>query len=137
MKRNLTIATILTAAGLSAAGMAYAAGTGAQAGAQGSGMTEAQMFQNAKISLQQATDIAKKELPGTLQSIGFNDENGKGMYEATVIDASGAASIVKIDADTGAVLGKGLASSMQDEQGESGENGENGGNGENGESENG
>ena len=67
------------------------------------------------MKLDEAGKIALREVPGTLAAIGFNDENGKGVYEAMVIGADGQPSIVKIDADTGAVLGKGLAAYFDDE----------------------
>ena len=80
------------------------------------GESEEQMFLESRISLKQATDIALKEVPGTVSAVVFNDENGKGVYEAMVVAKDGQSSIVKIDADTGAVLGKGLASLMDDEE---------------------
>ena len=74
------------------------------------------MFLASRISLKQATDIALREVPGTVSAVGFNDENGKGVYEAMVVAKDGQSSIVKIDANTGAVLGKGLALLMDDEE---------------------
>lgn len=109
MKRQLILTTVLTAMSISGAGLAMAAS------GENAGMTESQMFQAAKVSLDQATQITLKEVPGALSAIGFNDENGKGVYEAMIVGANGQASIVKIDADTGAVLGKGLASNFDDE----------------------
>ncbi|GAB4387330.1 PepSY domain-containing protein [Albidovulum sp.] len=117
MKRNLILATMLTAVSVSAAGLAANAATTAT---NNGGMTEEQMFQAAKVKMDQASQIALKEAPGTLSAIGFNDENGKGVWEAMVIGADGKASIVKIDADSGAVLGKGLAANFDDEDGEQG-----------------
>lgn len=121
MQRKLIIATVLAAIGVSGAAMA--------AGKTNSAATEAQMFQSAKVKLDQAGQIALKQVPGTLAAIGFNDENGKGVYEAMVVDAKGQATIVKIDADSGAVLGSMLASNS-DEEDQNGvendaENGEN------------
>ena len=80
------------------------------------GQSEEQMFLASRISLKQATDIALREVPGTVSAVGFNDENGKGVYEAMVVAKDGQSSIVKIDANTGAVLGKGLALLMDDEE---------------------
>ncbi len=113
MKRSIITLTTIAALGLSAAGPVFAEQSDNDSNANG--QTEAQMFQAAAVSLQQATDIAMKEVPGTLAGIGFNDENGVGVYEAVIVGADGAESIVKIDANTGAVLGKGLASVMDDE----------------------
>jgi len=119
MKRHTILLTVTTALGLSAAGVALANQTETVDSTQ----TEARMFQAAKISLKGASSIALKEVPGTLSAIGFNDENGRGIYEAIVVTADGSTSIVKIDANSGAVLGKGLASVMNDGQDE-GENGQ-------------
>lgn len=112
MKLNLILATVLTTVGNSSAGLAMAAGTGTEGTTV---MSEAQMFQAAKVTLDQASQIALKEVPGTLAAIGFNDENGKGVYEAMIVGADGQPSIVKIEADSGAVVGKGLASYFDDE----------------------
>lgn len=125
MQRKLILATVLTAIGITGASHVLASGNktgGSQA------MTEAQMFQAAKVKLEDAAKIALREVPGTLAAIGFNDENGKGVYEAMVIGADGQPSIVKIDADTGAVLGKGLAANFDDEDGEHEKGGEHGDN---------
>lgn len=112
MQRRLIVATVLTAIGVSSAGIAMAAGSET---AGETGNSEIQMFQAAKVTLDQASQIAMKEVPGRLIALGFNDENGKGVYEATILGADGQASIVKIDADSGAVLGKGLAGYFDDE----------------------
>ncbi|MFZ1727502.1 MAG: PepSY domain-containing protein [Albidovulum sp.] len=123
MKRNFALATLLAAIGISAPAMSFA-----ESHSKKEDMTEQQMLQSAKISLARATEIAKKELPGTLASIGLEDENGKVMYEAKVVGTDGAVSFVKIDAGTGAVLSKGLASADdegQDTGDEDTENGEN------------
>tara|TARA_R110002124_G_scaffold67294_4_gene182837 strand:+ start:529 stop:921 length:393 start_codon:yes stop_codon:yes gene_type:complete len=113
MKRIALI--MVTVSGLAAAPLAAVA----QSDTAKTGPTEAQMFLKAKVSLQKATDIALKEIPGTLSGIGFNDENGKGLYEAHIVAADGQSSTIKIDADTGAVLSKGLASLMDDEENDS------------------
>ncbi len=61
MKCNLILATMLTAVGISAAGLAANAGTTT---AGNGGMTEEQMFRAAKVKLDQASQIALKEAPG-------------------------------------------------------------------------
>lgn len=127
MKRSIITLTTIAALGLSAASPVLAQQSDNDTTANG--QTEAQMFQAAAVSLQQATDIAMKEVPGMLAGIGFNDENSVGVYEAVIVGADGAESIVKIDANTGAVLGKGLASVMDDEGDD--ENGVENGEGEN------
>ncbi|MEC3863108.1 PepSY domain-containing protein [Mesobacterium sp. TK19101] len=118
MQRKLILATIVTAIGVTGAGLAANAGTSNETN---DAMTEAQMFQAAKVSLDQASQIALKEVPGTLAAIGFNDENGKGVYEAMVIGADGQPTLVKIDADAGTVLGKMLASAEDEDDGENDE----------------
>lgn len=115
MQRKLILASVMTAIGISGASLALAAGNNA---GNSTAMTEAQMFQAAKVKLDEAGKIALREVQGTLAAIGFNDENGKGVYEAMVIGADGQPSIVKIDADTGAVLGKWLAANFDDEDGD-------------------
>lgn len=77
--------------------------------------SETRMAMAAKISLAQAQDIALAQHSGTLAAIGFNDENGRGVYEATVIGTDGQGWLVKLDADTGAILGQGLAALIDDE----------------------
>jgi uncharacterized membrane protein YkoI len=92
-------------------GAALAANTAEQAPRS----TEAQLAQAATLGFDQARQAVTKELPGRLLALGLNDENGAPVYEATVLGADGKASIVKIDAATGAVLGKGLAANFGDE----------------------
>lgn len=126
MKR--TARFLMAMASLSVVPMAALAETHSASSAQ----SEAQMFAAAKLSLNQASDIALKEIPGKLAAVGFNDENGKGVYEATIHTADGQMSIVRIDANTGAILGKGLASVMDEEgDGEKADLAENGDNGDN------
>lgn len=127
MQRKLILATVLTAMGVSGANVALAQNANAEN--EAADVPQEQLFMAATVSLDQASQIALKEVPGTLAAIGFNDENGKGVYEALVVAADGQASIVKIDATSGAVLGKGLASVMDDE----GDGGEDGGENEGGE----
>jgi len=124
MKRIALI--MVTATGLVAAPLAAVA----QSDMPKNDSAEGQMFLKAKVSLQSASNIAIKQVPGTLSSIGFNDENGKGVYEAIVVAADGQSSIVKIDANSGDVLSKGKASAGEDGENDSAdrnnENGENG-----------
>lgn len=112
MKRNLILATVLAAAGASAAGLAMAAGTSTT---EGKAQTELQLFQSAKVNLDAASQIALREVPGALAGIGFNDEDGRGVWEARVLGAGNQPSIVKIDADNGAVLDKGPASQFAED----------------------
>lgn len=112
MQRKLIVVSVLTAIGVSGANVAMAETNTEN---QAADVPQEQLFMAATVSLDQASQIALKDVPGTLASIGFNAENGKGVYEALVVAADGQASIVKIDANTGTVLGKRLASVMDDE----------------------
>lgn len=125
MQPKLILATSLAVLSFSSAGGAFAQ-TSTQNGT--ADVPQEQLFMSAKVTLDQAKQIALKEVPGTVSAIGFNDENGAGVYEATVVDANGQASIVKIDANTAAVLAKGQASLIGDEgEGGGNDNEQNGG----------
>lgn len=123
MQRKLIITPLLAAIGISGASMAVAESHTENIA---NDVPQEQLFMAAKVTLDGATQIALKEVPGTLSAIGFNDENGMGVYEAVIVGADGQSSIVKIDANTGAVLGKGLAANFDDEDGDH-ENGDRGG----------
>lgn len=92
---------------------------------------EAALMAQAKITLAGAGDMAVKLHPGTLAEIGFNDENGQGVYEAHVVDGTGKTWIVKIDAVSGDTLAMGDATLIGD--GEMADNGEGGDAGSDGE----
>ncbi|MFZ1727501.1 MAG: PepSY domain-containing protein [Albidovulum sp.] len=112
MKRNFVLTTVVMAIGLVTPGVTFA-----HSHKEHSGMTEQQLLENVKISKEQATEIATTQFGGTPSSIDLTDENGKMMYEAKMIGRNGGAYMVKIDAQTGAILGKGLALAMGDEGG--------------------
>ena len=84
MKKSLTLAALVTAAGF----------FGANSAAAENAAMDAQAFQNAAISMQAATDIAMKEVAGTLGGIAFSVENGQSIYEATIFTAEGASYVV-------------------------------------------
>jgi len=113
MKNAKVIVTLATVLGLSTAGVVYATGTKDET--DSSMASEIQLLQTAKISLSKAGEIALGKAPGKLAAIGFNDENGKGVYEVTIVGADNAATLVKVDGTTGAVLASGLVASMEDE----------------------
>lgn len=116
MQRKLILASMLAFAGLAGAGGAMAQSTAQSTTQNGTAdVSQEQLFMSAKVSLDQAKQIALKQVPGTISAIGFNDENGMGVYEATVVGADGTASIIKIDANTAAVLASGQASLIGDE----------------------
>jgi hypothetical protein len=87
------------------------------ASAQQAEVSESALFQSATVSLKTASDTALATVGGTLAGIEFNDENGAGVYEATIIDANGVSWTVKIDAMTGQVLAQGQSALMDDEDG--------------------
>ena len=74
------------------------------------------MFSSAPIKLDQAGQIALKAAPGELAAIGFNDENGIGVYEASVVAKDGTVTVLKIDARSGKVLATASSSSIGSEQ---------------------
>ncbi len=106
MKTKILIASTLTVLGLTAAGAALASNHGEQSLA-----VETQMLHAAKISLDQAKNIAQNAVPGTVSGVSFNDENGKGVWEADIVDAKKQAYTVKIDAMSGKILSQGLENS--------------------------
>jgi len=73
---------------------------------------EAQMFQSATVSLEQAGQSALKVHTGDLAAVSFNDEDGRGIYETTVVGADGEPWTVKIDAKTGEILASGVTAMM-------------------------
>lgn len=127
MKRKLVLATVLTTMGISGAGFALAETKNAS---EASDQAEVQMFQAAKLDLNGASQKALAAQPGKLMEIGFNDENGKGVWEATILDTKGTAMVLQLDANSGAVLASGPESKFeadgdhQDEGAEHDEDGE-------------
>ncbi|MFC2967978.1 PepSY domain-containing protein [Acidimangrovimonas pyrenivorans] len=122
MKRKLVLAAALAGVALPAIGLV-------QANAQGNTpISEVQMALAAPVKLDQAGQIALKAAPGTLAQIGFNDENGAGVYEASVVGTDGAVTIVRIDAQSGKVLGTTQATTLggDHEHGEQADPGQNG-----------
>ena len=110
MKRKLVLAAALSGLALPAVGIAQA-----NAQATAPKMTEAQMALASKVKLGEAGQIALKAVPGALAEIGFNDENGTGVYEASVVGRDGGVTVVKVDAQTGKVLGTAKQASLGDE----------------------
>lgn len=100
MRRKSLTAAILTAAGFSGLAAVQANAQDAQAGP-----AEAQMFLSVPIKLDLASQIARQAASGELAAIGFNDENGSAVYEASVVRKDGSVTVLKIDAQNGKVLG--------------------------------
>lgn len=88
--------------------------------------TELEMFRSASLTLQQAGETALKAHAGTLSSVSFGDENGRGAYEAIVIGSDGEPWTVLIDAKTGEVFASEKSSAMKEHEDAKGEQGENG-----------
>lgn len=104
MKTKVLLVSTLALLGVTAAGAALASNHASE-----SASTEIHLLKTAKVSLDQAGRTALGAVPGTLMDVGFNDENGKGVYEATVLDAKGQLRRVKVDAMNGQVLAQGMA----------------------------
>ena len=121
MQSKLFMATVLTVTGIVFTGTAYAEGAAENDAGEAA---QYRMFLAANVNLERASQIALTEVPGALAEIGFNDVDGRGVYEALVVSADGQASIVLIDANSGDVLGAGLASAMSDEENNNGECGD-------------
>lgn len=116
MKRKLILATVVSSIAISGAGLAMAAGSGGKAKED---MIEAQALQSAKIQLIDASRIALQATPGVLSEMGFEVENGKGVWEASVIAKDGAETDVTIAADTGKIIAKKMAADdHEDENGD-------------------
>jgi uncharacterized membrane protein YkoI len=57
----------------------------------------------AKITQQQASDAALKQVSGTVKKVELQDENGVVVYGVQIVDANGKSFDVKVDATTGNV----------------------------------
>lgn len=91
-------------------------------------VSEAALLSGAKLTLAQAGDLAIKTHGGTLSGVVFGDENGKGVFEAEVLDDKGQFWTIKIDAMTGEVLAQGAADQMEEQaDGETQDGGQDGG----------
>jgi uncharacterized membrane protein YkoI len=64
---------------------------------------QANLQQAAKLTKEEATAIALKQVPGTVKSVELEDENGTVVYGIQIIDANGKGFDVKVDAQTGVV----------------------------------
>lgn len=81
--------------------------------------SEAALLSGAKLTLADAGALAVQSYAGTLSGVVFGDENGKGVFEAEVLDAQGKFWTIKIDAVTGEILAQG-SSDMMEEQADGG-----------------
>jgi uncharacterized membrane protein YkoI len=62
---------------------------------------QANLQKAAKITQQQASDAALKQVSGTVKKVELEDENGVVVYGVQIVDASGKSFDVKVDAATG------------------------------------
>jgi uncharacterized membrane protein YkoI len=62
---------------------------------------QAKLQSAAKITQQQASDAALKQVSGTVKKVELEDENGVVVYGVQIVDASGKSFDVKVDAATG------------------------------------
>jgi uncharacterized membrane protein YkoI len=64
---------------------------------------QANLQKAAKITQQQASDAALKQVSGTVKKVELEDENGVVVYGVQIVDANGKSFDVKVDAATGNV----------------------------------
>jgi uncharacterized membrane protein YkoI len=64
---------------------------------------QANLQKAAKITQQQASDAALKQVSGTVKKVELEDENGVVVYGVQIVDANGKSFDVKVDAATGTV----------------------------------
>jgi uncharacterized membrane protein YkoI len=64
---------------------------------------QANLQKAAKITQQQASDAALKQVSGTVKKVELEDENGVVVYGVEIVDANGKSFDVKVDAATGNV----------------------------------
>ncbi len=75
------------------------------------------LFQQANVNMAQAGELALAQHAGALVSVGFNDQDGQGVWEVAIAGADGKTWIVTLDAQSGQILGQGLSGLMDDESG--------------------
>ncbi len=76
---------------------------------------DAALLAASSMTVETAGQNALKAIPGKLMAVGLNDEDGRGVFEATIVAADGQVWMVKLDAANGDMLGMGLANLMDDE----------------------
>lgn len=106
------MATTIAFGSLGAAGMAFAKDDKDQA------TNEAQVMQNAKITMQQAIATAEQAVGGKAVGSGIDDENGVVTFEVEVLK-DGAQHKVLVDTQTGKITKQVLASADDDGEGDS------------------
>jgi len=91
-------ATLLTVISLTLTGMTVVAS------AEGKVENDALSVTKASISMEQAIKAAKQAVPGVATMAKFSTDDGKGVWEVELVDASHQTFDVDIDAGTGDVL---------------------------------
>ena len=66
--------------------------------------TQAELAKQAKITEEQATKIALEKVPGTVNEVELEDENGTIVYGIEVVSTDGTQQDVKVDAQTGKIV---------------------------------
>ena len=65
---------------------------------------QAELAKQAKITEEQATKTALEKVPGTVNEVELEDENGTIVYEIEVVSTDGTQQDVKVDAQTGKIV---------------------------------
>ena len=65
---------------------------------------QAELAKQAKITEEQATKIALEKVPGTVNEVELEDENGTIVYGIEVVSTDGTQQDVKVDAQTGKIV---------------------------------
>ena len=84
---------------------------------------QAELAKQAKITEEQATKTALEKVPGTVNEVELEDENGTIVYGIEVVSTDGTQQDVKVDAQTGKVV---KVEADDDENGEENDEAENG-----------
>ena len=85
--------------------------------------TQAELAKQAKITEEQATKTALEKVPGTVNEVELEDENGTIVYGIEVVSTDGTQQDVKVDAQTGKIV---KVEADDDENGEENDEAENG-----------
>ena len=85
--------------------------------------TQAELAKQAKITEEQATKIALEKVPGTVNEVELEDENGTIVYGIEVVSTDGTQQDVKVDAQTGKIV---KVEADDEENGEENDEAENG-----------
>lgn len=98
MKKNLLFAVIVSAL-LTGSSLAIVKSTG-----QENSATEAKLARHAKITREQAQEIALKRVPGAVESAELEKEHGKLVYSFDIRNAKGTIDEVQVSALTGKIV---------------------------------